>query len=73
MTNVNLREDTDYIIREAIKKVLPGEAVVRALKEKTFDTGNVFVAVAGKVAWEMASTAAAVLKAGIQFRVEILL
>lgn len=59
---MSLREDADYIIREAISKVLPGDAVVRALKSKTFDTGNIFVVAAGKAAWEMANTAAAVLQ-----------
>lgn len=59
---MTLREDAEHIIREAINKVLPGEAVARALKGKTFDSGNLFVVAAGKAAWEMADAAAAVLR-----------
>ena len=67
---MDLRKDVDYIIQESIKKVLPNEAVMRALKEKQFLNGNIYVIAAGKAAWEMANAAAAVLQeritAGVQ-------
>ncbi len=59
---MSLRQDADFIIRESIKKVLPNEAVLQALKEKTFPSGNIYVVAAGKAAWEMANTASAVLQ-----------
>ena len=59
---LNIRQDADFIIRESIKKVLPNEAVLQALKEKTFPSGNIYVVAAGKAAWEMANTASAVLQ-----------
>ena len=59
---MDLRKDVDYIIQESIKKVLPNEAVMRALKEKQFLNGNSYVIAAGKAAWEMAIAAAAVLQ-----------
>ena len=60
--HMNLRQDADFIIRESIQKVLPDEAVRQALNDKRFDTGDIYVVAAGKAAWEMANTAAAVLQ-----------
>ncbi|MGN1192597.1 MAG: glycerate kinase [Dorea sp.] len=59
---MDLRKDADYIIHEAIQKVLPNAAVEQALEEKKFNTGNIYVVAAGKAAWEMANTAASVLQ-----------
>ena len=58
---MGIRQDADYIIKESIKSVLPDEAVIRALKGKTFDTGKLYVVAAGKAAWQMAKTASEVL------------
>lgn len=63
---MTLREDANYIIKESIKHVLPDEAVKEALKDKTFNSGKVYVVAAGKAAWKMASTASAVLKDNIE-------
>lgn len=56
--NGTLREDAEYIIHEAIKASRPDEAVIRALKGKTFGDGRVYLVAAGKAAWQMAQTAA---------------
>lgn len=56
---MTLREDADYIIDKAIKKVLPDEAVKRALEG--FDGENVRVVSIGKAAWRMARAAYDVL------------
>ena len=56
---MTLREDADYIIDKAIKKVLPDEAVKRALEG--FDARNVRVVSIGKAAWRMARAAYDVL------------
>lgn len=56
-----LRADAEIIIRESIQKVLPDEAVKRALYKKDFGKGKLYVAAAGKAAWQMAKTAADVL------------
>ncbi|MDD7641180.1 MAG: glycerate kinase [bacterium] len=63
---MNLRRDAEFIIRESIQKVLPDEAVRQALSNKKFDTGEIYVVAAGKAAWEMANTAAAVLQNAIK-------
>lgn len=58
---MNLREDADRIIREAIQKVLPDEAVSQALTGRQFGNGRIYVVAAGKAAWQMAKTAADIL------------
>ena len=58
---MGIRQDADYIIKESVKSVLPDEAVIRALKGKTFDKGKLYVVAAGKAAWQMAKTASEVL------------
>lgn len=52
-----LRQDADYIIQSAIRQVLPDEAVKKALAGKAFGDGNIYVAAAGKAAWQMAKSA----------------
>lgn len=63
---MNLRNDADYIIEQAIKKVLPDEAVAQALRGKEFGTGNIYVAAAGKAAWQMARAASRILQDRIE-------
>ena len=58
---MGLREDADRIVRESIRKVLPDEAVSRALTGKDFGNGRVYVVAAGKAAWQLAKTAADIL------------
>lgn len=58
---MTLRNDADTIIREAIRKVLPDEAVATALKEKEFGSGKLYVVAAGKAAWQMAKAAQEIL------------
>lgn len=52
-----LRQDADYIINQAIRKNLPDEAVKKALLEKEFGDGRLYVAAVGKAAWQMAYAA----------------
>lgn len=52
----DLREDANRIVSEAIRAVLPDEAVRRALLDHTFP-GRVFLVAAGKAAWQMAKAA----------------
>ena len=58
---MGLREDADRIVRESIRRVLPDEAVSRALAGKDFGNGRVYVVAAGKAAWQMANTATEIL------------
>lgn len=58
---MGLREDADQIIREAIRRVLPDEAVAQALKGREFGSGNVYVVAAGKAAWQMAKAASGIM------------
>lgn len=58
---MTLREDAERIVKEAIQRVMPDEAVKQALKGKHFDKGNVYVVSVGKAAWQMAKTAAEIL------------
>ncbi|MDO4459069.1 MAG: glycerate kinase [Clostridia bacterium] len=55
---MTLRQDADRIISEAIKKVLPDEAVAQALEGKDFGEGKIYVVAAGKAAWQMGKAAA---------------
>lgn len=57
-----LRKDADFIIKKAIQKVLPDEAVKKALSEKEFGEGNLYVVAAGKAAWQMAKAASDILQ-----------
>lgn len=60
-----LRNDADRIIKEAIKRVLPDEAVTLALKKKleqgSLASGKLYVVSAGKAGWQMAKAASDVL------------
>lgn len=58
---MTLREEADIIIKEALKKVMPDEAVKSALENKKFDTGKLYVVAAGKAGWQMMKTAVDVL------------
>ena len=58
---MSLREDATTIIRQAISKVLPDQAVAEALRGKDFGTGKIYVIAAGKAAWQMAHAAAQIL------------
>lgn len=58
---MTLREDANYIISEAVNKVLPDNAVTKALKEKEFGSGKLYVVSAGKAAWQMAKAAGEIL------------
>ena len=58
---MTLREDADFIIKEAIRHVLPDEAVRKALEGKAFGQGRLYLVAAGKAAWQMAKTAGMLL------------
>ena len=61
-----MRKDADMIIKEAIQKVLPDEAVSEALRNKSFGNGRIYVVAAGKAAWQMAKTAVDALEHKIE-------
>lgn len=63
---MDLRRDADFIINAALQKVMPDQAVEQALRGKCFGGGRVYLAAAGKAAWQMAKTAAAILKDRLQ-------
>ncbi|MBR0153651.1 MAG: glycerate kinase [Lachnospiraceae bacterium] len=56
----NMRNDCDQIVRAAINKVKPDEAVKRALEGKTYP-GKVILVAVGKAGWQMAKAAHDVL------------
>lgn len=66
---MSLRQDADIIIKAAINAVLPDEAVKKALENKKFGTGKVYLVAAGKAAWQMANacvnTIGDIIEAGI--------
>lgn len=68
---MNLRKDAEYIVKRAIKRVLPDEAVFRALKQKEFGDSRVFVVSIGKAGWQMAKAAESVLGEQIEAGVVI--
>lgn len=63
---MSLRTDANYIINEAIKHVLPDEAVAKALKYKLecggFGSGRLLVVSVGKAGWQMAKAAYDILQ-----------
>ena len=62
---MSLRQDCKFIVQEAIRHVLPGEAVKRALTGKSFSSGRLLLVAAGKAAWSMAHASYEVLGARI--------
>lgn len=52
-----LRKDAEFIVKEAIRQVMPDAAVARALQGKDFGDGKLYVVSVGKAAWQMAKTA----------------
>ena len=58
---MNIREDADKIIKEALAAAMPGEAVRKALDGRDFSGGRLILAAAGKAAWQMASAASHIL------------
>ena len=58
---MNLRNDADGIIKEALAAILPDAAVQKALKGHRFGAGRIVLVAVGKAAWQMARTAADVL------------
>ena len=48
---MTLREEADKIIKEAITKVLPDEAVKQALKNRKPVKGKLYLVAVGKAAW----------------------
>ncbi|MEG2679662.1 MAG: DUF4147 domain-containing protein, partial [Oscillospiraceae bacterium] len=62
---MKLRDDCDYIVREAIRRVQPHEAVRRALEGHRFGGGRLILVSIGKAAWSMADAAYGVLGAKV--------
>lgn len=56
-----LKDDCLYIVKEAIARVLPDEAVKRALGGREFPDGRLILVSVGKAAWSMASATHSVL------------
>ena len=59
--NRELRKMADQIVKESIRRVLPDEAVKRALKDFVPLEGKLILVSAGKAAWQMAAAAVQVL------------
>lgn len=54
---MTLREDCEYIVKSAIDRVLPDEAVRRALSGRVFPDGRLLLVSVGKAAFTMAQSA----------------
>jgi len=52
-----MKKDIDFIVKTAIQRVLPDEAVIRALKNADFEEDRVHLVAVGKAAWQMAKAA----------------
>ena len=52
-----MRKDCDTIVKQAIARVMPNEAVRRALKGRDFGAGRLILVAVGKAAWSMAQAA----------------
>ncbi len=60
--NMTLREQADWIVKEAIQAVLPDEAVAQALKGYDLGEGRIYLVACGKAAWQMGKAAADILQ-----------
>lgn len=58
---MDFRTQCDYIVKSAIGRVLPDEAVKRALTEKVIPDGRILLVAVGKAAWSMANSAYEIL------------
>ena len=54
---MELRQDAEYICKEAICSSMPREAMNKAFKDMEFSNGRYFIVSVGKAAWEMAKSA----------------
>ena len=63
---MSIHQDAQTIIRQALKACLPDQAVRRALEEKDFGPGKLYLVAAGKAAWQMARCAADLLGERLQ-------
>ena len=63
---MSIHQDAQTIIRQALKACLPDQAVRRALEEKAFGPGKLYLVAAGKAAWQMARCAADLLGERLQ-------
>ena len=55
--DMNLRKEADGIIEEVLFSVQPDCAVKKALKQKQFQKGKIYLVAVGKEAWQMAKAA----------------
>lgn len=55
--DMNLRKEADEIIEEVLLSVQPDCAVKKALKQKQFQKGKIYLVAVGKAAWQMAKAA----------------
>lgn len=58
---MDFRSECDYIVKSSIGRVLPDEAVKRALIGKKFPDGRILLVAVGKAAWSMANSAYEIL------------
>ena len=63
---MSIHQDAQTIIRQALKACLPDQAVRRALEQKDFGPGKLYLVAAGKAAWQMARCAADLLGERLQ-------
>lgn len=59
---MDFRTECDYIVKNSINRVLPDEAVKRALDGRSFPDGKLILVSIGKAGWSMAYSAAEILK-----------
>lgn len=62
---MDFRSECDYIVKESISRVLPDEAVKRALCGRKFSDGKLKLVAVGKAAWSMADAAYKLLSSQI--------
>lgn len=61
MSTTDFREECNFIVKSSISRVLPDEAVRRALCGREFPDGKLVLVSVGKAAWNMANAANEVL------------
>lgn len=68
---MTFQEDADYIIHKALADCMPDAAVKKALSERVFPDGRIYLAAIGKAAWKMSASASEVLAGRLEAGVVI--
>lgn len=68
---MDMRQDCEQIVKNALDQVRPDGAVCRALAEEHFGYGRLILVAVGKAAWSMANAACEILDRPVDAGIEL--